>query len=58
MDNLSAMAKETRALRKPVPLSVSELEVSSLRKKTVRVPVSNQKIMAFLGGRLRKKKTF
>ena len=44
------MAKETRALRKPVPLSVPELKVSSLRKRSV-----NHKIMAFLGGRLRKK---
>ena len=46
------MAKETRALRKPVPLSVPELKVSRCP------PVNNHKIMAFLGGRLRKEKNF
>lgn len=35
VDNWSAMAEETRALRKPVPLSVPELKVSSLRKRSV-----------------------
>ena len=49
------MAKETRALRKPVPLSCSaRVKGVELEKKKC-PPVSNHKIMAFLGGRLRKK---